>query len=153
MYIAAPFRRFSSEMKGRTYGEITNRDYIALLERVEKVLLEAGYDTYLPHRDKGKWGKIYIQPKEIAKMCFDLISLSDVVVALPGQGRGVHIELGFATALKKELIIILREKEVESIFIPGLGEQMGTTIIRFKDEKDLIQQLKRAINARKKREA
>lgn len=138
VYIAAPFRRMSSKMKNRAYGVIHKQDYIDFLQQMESVLLKAGFEPVLPHRDEGQWGKIYIKPEDIAKICFDLISSSDMVIAIPGRSRGVHAEIGYAAALKKRLIIFLKEGERESIFIPGLGKETQTTVFRYIDEKDIV---------------
>ena len=146
VYIAAPFRRHTNEMEGRQYGQITDRELIGFFERIEKVILDAGFQTCLPHRDKGRWGKRYIQPKDVAKMCFDSISDCDVVVVLAERSRGVHIEIGFAAHAKKTLLIFLKDGEVESGFYAGLGRQTKTKLVRYKNEKDLFGKLRIALD-------
>jgi nucleoside 2-deoxyribosyltransferase len=145
VYIAAPFRRHTNEMEGRQYGQITDSELIYFFERIEKVILDSGFETCLPHRDKGSWGKRYIQPADVAKMCFDSISDCDIVVVLAERSRGVHIEIGFAAAAKKPLLIFLKEGEVESGFYAGLDKQTKTKLVRYKDEKDLSSKLRIAL--------
>ena len=145
VYIAAPFRRHTNEIKGREYGEIKNEELIQFFERIERVIRKAGFETCLPHRDKGGWGSIYITPKNVAKMCFDSILACDIMVVLAERSRGVHIEIGYAAHAKKTLLIFLREGEVESGFYAGLGKETKTKLIRYKNEKDLTQKLKEAL--------
>jgi nucleoside 2-deoxyribosyltransferase len=144
VYIAAPFRRHTNEMEGRQYGQITDRELISFFERIEKVILDAGFETCLPHRDKGQWGKEYIQPRDVAKMCFDSISGCDVVVALPESSRGVHMEIGFAAHAKKTLLIFLKEEETESCFYAGLCRQTKSKLLRYQNEQDLFRKLRTA---------
>ena len=145
VYVAAPFRRHTNEMKGREYGEICNEELIQFYERIEKVIKEMGFETCLPHRDKGGWGRIYIEPKDVAKMCFDSISACDVMVVLAERSRGVHIEIGYAAYAEKTLLIFLKRGEVESGFYAGLGKKTKTKLIRYDNEKDLTQKLREAL--------
>lgn len=145
VYIAAPFRRHTSEIEGREYGEVNDIELIRFFERVEKAIQEEGFGTCLPHRDKGGWGKTYIKPKDVAKMCFDSISACDILVVLGERSRGVHIEIGYAVHAKKKLILFLREGEVESGFYAGLGKETSTRLIRYKDEEDFFQKLRKAL--------
>ena len=141
VYIAAPFTSKTNEIEGRKYGKVCDFEFIKFLERIEDVFIQAGFKTNLPHRDEGEWGKIYIKPEKIAKLCYDIISKCELVVALPKKSRGVHAEIGFASALKKKLIILLERGEDCSIFILGQVEVTDTTIIHYSDENDLITQL------------
>jgi len=148
VYIAAPYRAESDVTKNtatpeRMYGKIWEPQYIRFLERLEKVIQEYSFSTCLPHRDEGKWGEIYLPAREIAKICFNHVDSSDIIVALPGHSRGVHLELGYATALNKILIICLEDSEVESTLTPGLSQKTGTTFIRYRNERDLISQLRK----------
>jgi len=145
VYIAAPFRRHTSEIKGREYGEILNRKLIQFFERIEKVVLDEGFEACLPHRDKGRWGRIYINPKNVAKMCFESISACDLMIVLAEPSRGVHIEIGYAAHAKKTILIFLREGKVESGFYAGLHKETKTEIIRYEGEEDLIQKLRKTL--------
>lgn len=145
VYIAAPFSSRTSRIEGRLYGELNDVNFIRLLERVEEAVKAAGFHVFLPHRDEGKWGKHYIDPDRIAKMCFDLIAKSDIIVAIPKKSRGVHIELGWALGLKKKVLVFLRNDEDESIFMPGLHHTGSAIIKRYADESDLVIQVSKAV--------
>jgi nucleoside 2-deoxyribosyltransferase len=145
VYIAAPFRRYTNEIEGREYGEIDNNQIIRFYEQVEKIIREEGFETCLPHRDKGHWGKIYIPPKDVAKMCFDAISSCDIMIVLAERSRGVHIEIGYAAHAKKTLILFIKEGEVESGFYAGLHKETKTKLVRYKDEQDLFKKIREAL--------
>jgi nucleoside 2-deoxyribosyltransferase len=145
VYIAAPFRRYTNEIEGREYGEIDNNQIIRFYEQVEKIIREEGFETCLPHRDKGHWGKIYIPPKDVAKMCFDAISSCDIMIVLAERSRGVHIEIGYATHAKKTLILFIKEGEVESGFYAGLHKETKTKLVYYKDEQDLFKKIREAL--------
>jgi exopolyphosphatase/guanosine-5'-triphosphate,3'-diphosphate pyrophosphatase len=146
IYIAAPFSSKTTNIKGRAYGEINDFEFITLLERLEKVLTNAGLQVALPHRDKGRWGKHYIEPPHIARICCDMITECDVVIALPQQSRGVHFEIGWATALGKKVILLVRKDEDVSIFTSGLPYVGDVTIHQYLNEDDLINQVERLAN-------
>ena len=125
VYIAAPFRRDSDRASadpGSAYGELTSPDKIAGLEAIESVLLRAGYDTCLPHRDEGDWGKTYYEPAPIAALCLRHVESSDLVVAVPGRSRGVHIELGYAAARGTPVVAFVDKHDEASTLLPGLGQ-------------------------------
>src|SRR2546421_8253253 len=94
VYIAAAFRQFSNWTPGSAlaYGEIANTEYVELLEAVESIFIEFGFDTCLPHRDEGRWGSVYYAPPAISALCFRHVETSDVIFALAEDGRGVHLE-------------------------------------------------------------
>lgn len=151
VYIAAPYRAASDVTKkmatpDRMYGKIWDPNYILYMEQIEKVIQEYGFTTCLPHRDEGKWGEIYLPASEIAKICFNHVESSGVIVALPEHSRGVHLELGYAAALNKRIIICLKDNEVESTLTPGLSQQTETTFIRYRNERDLISQLSKVLS-------
>jgi hypothetical protein len=145
-YIAAPFSRLTSQVLGRLYGEVNCSTHIERLEKVENVLREAGFQVCLPHRDRGHWGKVYIKPSEIARMCFREVELSDLIVAFPEKSRGVHMELAYAAALKKKLIVFLQPDSDLSIFTYGLNKVTPTIVSVYQDEDDLPPKLKEAIS-------
>lgn len=145
VYIAAPFRRYTNEIEGREYGEIDNNQIIRFYEQVEKIIREEGFETCLPHRDKGHWGKIYIPPRDVAKMCFDAISSCDIMIVLAERSRGVHIEIGYAAHAKKTLILFIKEGEVESGFYAGLHKETKTKLVRYRDEQDLFKKIRKAL--------
>lgn len=127
VYIAAAFRRFSNrDEKNKAYGEIEDSEYVDFLERIEGVFLNFGFDTCLPHRDEGMWGKVYYDPLSIGSICFRHVQTSDVVFALAETGRGVHIELGYAAGFPdKKLIMMYKGGTEPSTLIYGIPNNLS----------------------------
>ena len=148
VYISAPFTSRMENTKYGPYGEITDEEYKKFLETIEAVVKEAGFSTVLPHRDISFWGKSPdLDLEECTKKYFDEISSSDlfVIYSEPGS-RGSHIELGFAIANKKRIILLTGDDCDIGTVIPGLGSVAKIKIIRFKDLPDLKLRLKECLN-------
>jgi nucleoside 2-deoxyribosyltransferase len=131
IYIAAPFRAFATAEEDRFYGVMNDSGYQAFLEKVDDKLKGWGYITCLPHRDEGEWGQVYILPEDIAEICFKHIESSSLVIVFPGKSRGVHIEIGYAAALRKKIIVFLRQGEMESTLLQGLGRVTEYRCLRY----------------------
>ncbi len=145
-YLAAPFRRYTNDMTGRAYGELWKSDYIQFLERIEVLLGRFGIETCLPHRDAGKWGKIYIDPQYVAEMCFRIIDDCDLFIAIPESSRGVHIELGYAIKAGKKIAIFIHKNAVESGFYAGLHKVVDCVVIKYESEDDLLENIEKLAN-------
>jgi hypothetical protein len=147
-YIAAPFTSKMANRKYGSYGEINNDEYKKFLESIESAVREAGFSTILPHRDISSWGKDpNLDLKECTKKYFEEISSSDlfVIYSEPGS-RGSHIELGFAIALKKRIILLIKNDHDIGTVIPGLVSVANMDIIKFKNLQDLKFKLKNCLN-------
>ena len=141
IYIAAPFRRFSTEEPDRAYGVFTDSAHRSLLLAVDAELTRLGHIACLPHRDEGQWGEEYIPPERIAEICFNEIRWSEVVLGLPGKSRGVHIELGYAAALGKRLVVFTPAGERESTLLRGLGTLTEATFHKYNSPDDLLRRV------------
>lgn len=145
IYIAAPFSSLTNQVDGRLYGEISDNQFIRLLEKVDALLREEGFAVSLPHRDKGQWGKLYIHPEQIADICFSEVEQCDWLLAIPLKSRAAHMEIAAAMQLRKKLIVLLREDDDPSIFTYGLWKRTPTLVSVFKDETDLVQKVRECV--------
>jgi nucleoside 2-deoxyribosyltransferase len=143
IYIAAPFRAFATDEEDRFYGIMNDRGYQTFLEKVDSMLKSWGYNTCLPHRDEGKWGKLYILPEDITEICFKHIENSSLVIVFPGKSRGVHIEIGYAAALRKKMIVFLHQGETESTLLKGLGRITEYKCLRYSSEGEIFDLLQK----------
>jgi nucleoside 2-deoxyribosyltransferase len=92
----------------------------ALLLRIESTLQEKGHSVFLSQRREEFGAKLWS-----AHQCtpFDLLEMqrADCVVALPDKSYGVHVELGWATALGKPLVLVVDESgQFTSPIVQGL---------------------------------
>ncbi len=143
IYISAPFKTFTNDIENRFYGVFSDKDYQEFLESVDDFLIKRGFETCLPHRDEGLWGETYILPEDIAKICFRRIRDCDIVLCFPGTSRGVHIEVGYAAALHKEIVVLLLEGERESTLLRGLDKVTAFKVERYSTKNEAMQILDR----------
>lgn len=141
-YIAAPYTSKSTTQVNPHYGEISDNSYINFLESIESVVRSSGFETYLPHRDLHKWGKSNLTLEEVGQTSMKELKNSDLLIAYPEQSVGVNIELGWASAFKKKVFIILNENSKVSIMHEGLKGVTDSKIIKFKDIMDLRTKLR-----------
>jgi len=116
------------------------------------MFLARGFHTCLPHRDEGRWGRVYYHPDAISALCLRHVATSDIVFGIAEEGRGIHIEIGYASGLGGKRILLLYHEECEpSTLIWGLpGTQsrwepphpLADVVIRsYTDEQDLLQKI------------
>lgn len=142
VYIAAPYTSKSVTRGNPHHGEIKDQAYINFLESIESVVRFFGFQTFLPHRDLHNWGKADLTEKEVGKKSFEELKKSDLLIAYPEQSVGVNIELGWASAFKKKVLILINEKDRISIMHSGLKGVTDSKIIRFRDIMDLRTKLR-----------
>nr|WGD65771.1 nucleoside 2-deoxyribosyltransferase [Bacillus subtilis] len=83
-------------------------------------------------------------PQQCTKIDFDEISTCDLFVAFPGSpaSPGTHIEIGWASALKKKIVLLLEKDRDYAFLIQGLNVVADVEYINFKDTDDLLQKIK-----------
>ena len=146
-YIAAPYTKKTSNENSPHYGEVTDMSYINFLNSVESVVRSIGFDTFLPHRDLHEWGKAHLPEDAVVKNSFQELKNSDLLIAYPEQSVGVNIELGWACAFKKKILILLNENDRVSIMHSGLKGITDSEIVKFRDITDLRTKLKERLSS------
>jgi hypothetical protein len=141
-YISAPYTSKAIKRKGRPYGEIKDREYIRFLEEIANVLREFGFTTILPHKHIYEWGGSDYAPEKVIRRAFESLSSCSLLVAYPEKSMGVNVLIGWASLLKKKIIILLNENEEVSIVHEGLKALTDTKIIKFKNIIDLKNKLR-----------
>ena len=141
-YIAAPYTSKSTTQSNPHHGEIKDTSYINFLDSIESVAISSGFQTFLPHRDLHKWGKANLLEEEVGRKSMEELKKSDLLIAYPEQSIGVNIELGWASAFKKKVLILINENDRVSIMHYGLKGVTDSKIIRFKDIMDLRTKLR-----------
>lgn len=84
-------------------------------------ILDKKADIFLAHF-REKWGKELMTADECTFDDFKEMKESDVVLAFPGNpiSGGVHIELGWASALNKKIYLFLEKNASYSPLIEGM---------------------------------
>lgn len=91
------------------------------LEDMRNSILDKKADIFLAHF-REKWGKELMTADECTFDDFKEMKESDVVLAFPGNpiSGGVHIELGWASALNKKIYLFLEKNASYSPLIEGM---------------------------------
>lgn len=124
VFLGGPFKGIVDD-SGTMHPQERAR-YEALISGLEA----AGCHVDNAHRREG-WGAAFLPPKECTRRDFDEIASSDVVVAFPGSppSPGTHIELGWASALGKPLVLLIEEHTEYAFLVQGLGAVAAVTYI------------------------
>ena len=124
-----------------------SKDYKNKLIQLSSNLRKMGHTVIIAHEQE-EWGKNILPPDICTKSDFKEISSSDLLIAYPGSppSGGVHIEIGWASAFKKMIIIIKRDGDSYSPLINGMNEITITSYIVCKDFSDMLISLKKSIN-------
>ena len=145
-YITAPYKSKSifkeSEVHDKIIVDVAYRNF---LETIEATVKNCGLETFLPHKDLHEWGNIFIDPEEMGKKSLDILTSSDVVVAYPERSVAVNIELGWASLLKKKILVLVNDRDDVNLMHTGLNGVTNSEIIKFRDIIDLKTKLKNSL--------
>ena len=137
IFLAAPFHNY---VGGE--GVRMKQEKIELIVRVLDYLRSKGYEVHNAH-EREKWGENWYSPEQCTPLDFEKIKDSSILVALPGNppSGGVHIELGWASALGKRIILLLEENGTYSNLVLGLNTVSPVQTVRYKNADDVLLQL------------
>jgi nucleoside 2-deoxyribosyltransferase len=115
------------------------------LEQLASILSDMGHDTFIFDRDIKNWQNIEIPREESSKMVFSAMADCDGVIAYVNHNEpseGMAMEAGYAKALGKKLIMVVKE---------GTGSPRVRSIcdlyIEFEDTSDLKEELENHLNS------
>ena len=101
-------------------------------------MIFSGVWVFLAHY-REKWGKDLMCADECTMDDYREMKLSDYVIAFPGKpiSGGVHIELGWASSMKKNILLMLDKEEKYSPLVhqPHLS---AITIVSFSLHKKIL---------------
>ena len=108
-------------------------DYRDWLKNIIETLRCEGHDVICAH-ERENWGKEIDPPKVALQQDCDAISESDVLVAYIGDppSPGVQMEIGYALALGKTIILLHKYDEYLPYLNSGLKMTSRTVYLRFK---------------------
>ena len=108
-FLGAPFANYVNPETGKLYDEKQ-----LMLRRLINYLEQKGYVVENSHV-REDWGTAWMPPEVCTPLDYEQIKEADVFVALPGNppSGGVHIELGWASALDTRVVMLL-EKTMEN---------------------------------------
>jgi len=115
-FLAGPFKGIVDPKTGMVRAFERER-FEALISHLEA----RGYTVYNAHR-RESWGASMMTPEECTRLDYENIRDCDLFVAFPGDpaSPGTHIEIGWASALGKPLLLLLEGDHNYAFLIQGL---------------------------------
>jgi nucleoside 2-deoxyribosyltransferase len=122
----------------------------AAQERITRIIAhfeDQGAKVYNAHR-RESWGAEFLTAPECTKLDFTEISQSDVFVAYPGVpvSPGTHVEVGWASALGKPMVLLLERDAKHTFLVTGLETIANVEFIWFDTVDEILQQLPDAVH-------
>lgn len=121
VFISCPFTGLCDEEK----YEIKEQ-YKSFFNKLIEKLEEKGCDYYLAIK-RENWGIDHKGPEECTKSDYEGVKSSDFLIVIPGNkmskgiSGGVHVELGWASAMQKKMHILIEDDFEYSPVLMGLN--------------------------------
>lgn len=115
IFLAGPYKQFINNS-----GVLIN-SHINDIKSLIHCLEDMNYHVDNAHR-REQWGKAMMTPDVCTKKDFQSIQACNFFIAFPGfpASPGTHIEIGWASALDKEIILLLKKDVEYAYLIQGL---------------------------------
>lgn len=116
IFLAGPFKALVDPVASRMPEAA-----VAMFEPLIHHFEALGWQVHSAHRREG-WGREFMSPDECTKIDFEEIRACDRFVAYPGSpaSPGTHVELGWASALGKDITLLLQEGVDYAFLVRGL---------------------------------
>lgn len=141
IFFGAPFTKHLKKDSGQFHESKKT-----LIENIVKLLTERGHDVRNAHV-REEFGNKLLDPKTCTKLDFDEIKKCNLFMAMPGNppSGGVHVELGWASALNKKILLLLKKDGEYSPLITGLSRIGKVKTIYFRNRADLLEKIKKVL--------
>jgi hypothetical protein len=115
-FLAGPFKAIVDPATG-VLRPFDRGRFEALIDYLEA----RGYTVHNAHR-RESWGAAFLSPEECTRLDYEQIHDCDLFVAFPGSpaSPGTHIEIGWATAFGKPMILLLEDGHTYAYLVQGL---------------------------------
>lgn len=131
IFFAYPFTQLLNHQSG-----LIEKENIDFIMRVIKELKGMGHSVFSAQL-REEFGAKLMNADSATYEDFNEMRSSDLVLAFPGQfpiSGGVHVELGWASALGKRIILFLHKDQDYSPMVEGLHTVSNVKYISFGDE-------------------
>lgn len=140
-FLAGPFKGIVDPRTAqmRDFERARYQEIIAYLE-------ECGYVVHNAHR-REDWGASFLTPDECTRLDWEQIRGSDLFIAFPGSppSPGTHIEIGWAAAFGKPMILLLEEGCDYAFLIRGLHTVADVTYVAMPRDRTGLSRLAAAL--------
>lgn len=125
VFLAGPFKALVVPEAGQLRAFERSR-YEALIGHLES----RGYTVHNAHKREG-WGAEFLQPEDCTRIDYEQIRDCSLFVAFPGDpaSPGTHIEIGWAAALGKPIMLLLEDGYTYAFLVRGLHAIADVTYV------------------------
>ncbi len=136
LFLAAPF-------KNKVVNGKISKEYKEMLIGIKKFLEEEGCEIHLA-LEREKWGEEFWADEACTEKDHAEIRDSEGLIALFDKtiSLGMHIELGWASQMKKKILILTKNKENLASLVRGLSKITNIEIVEYKNNKQIKEILK-----------
>lgn len=137
VYIAAPFKASLDSGSGELEASLRRR-----LMKLITFFTERGFSVHNAHQ-REDWGRNLMSREECTRTDFEEIKACAWFVALPGYpaSPGTHIEIGWASALGKQIILLLEANNEYAFLVHGLHKVTKVQYVYFENDEDCLAKL------------
>jgi len=141
IFVAAPFTG-SIQKETRRLPD----DYRQWLAKIIRELRASGHEVLCAH-EREQWGEKLDSPETAIHLDWEAIRKSDVLLAYLGNppSPGVQMELGYASALQKTIIVASEKHSDVPYLVRGLTRITNTIFVQFEDPSGLSHGIAQAI--------
>lgn len=87
--------------------------------------------------EREAWGEELLSGEECTWLDHKEMLDTDVFIAIPNQSYGVYVEIGWASALNREIVLLINEKfGIKSPLLEGLDKLTNVKTINYFSEED-----------------
>ena len=143
VFLAGPFKALVDKATGAMREFDRGR-----LETLIAALEAAGFTVYNAHRREG-WGAAFLSPADCTRLDFEEIAGCTVFVAFPGApaSPGTHIEIGWASALGKPIVLLLEDGADYAFLVRGLHTVAAVEYLTLGPGEDITERVVSAVLA------
>lgn len=139
IFIACPISKY---IEG---NEFTNNEFKQNIEKTYEICQKYTSNIFLALR-REEYGK-KLMKDTCTELDFEEMKNSDIIVAIPEDSKGTAVELGWASCMKKKVILLLDQNQRYTPLILSLKDVTDTDIIWYENniDKDTLYNIEKRI--------
>ena len=115
-------------------GEFSDKKFKNTIKKIYRICRGFSDDVFLA-LEREKYGK-NLMIDECTKLDYLEMKSADIVVAVPDDSKGTAVELGWASCMKKNIVLLLDSEKYYTPLISGLNDITNTIILTYTKEID-----------------
>ncbi|MGI5478656.1 nucleoside 2-deoxyribosyltransferase [Streptomyces lavendofoliae] len=134
LFLAGPFIQLLDPLTGRMPAD-AQTPFTVLIDHFEA----QGLTVHNAHRREA-WGAELMHPEVCTRIDQDEIRKADVFVAMPGHpaSPGTHIEIGWASAFNKPIVLLLEKDREYTFLVQGLHTVATVQYVEYTDIAEVL---------------